>query len=324
MKSAAPTIAVRERFVVDMRPIVYFVAVGRALRYLLVSLFAAAAIAAQTTQSPEPAPAFEVASVKANKTGEAGGSLVMPPGRFTATNIPLKVLITNAYQLSFFQVVGGPDWVSTDRFDIAARTPDGTPPDQTRAMVRTLLKERFKLVVHMETRDTPIYALVTARADKRPGPNLEPSATDCGPIRAERAAAIAEVARARGGRVPVPPPPGPNDPVVCQMRVSGRGGSALTYRAGNITMTALANALRPYVGREVVDRTGLVGEFDFELQFAPPPTTGSVDAGIPVAPLDDAASIFTALQEQLGLRLESTRGPVELMVIDSAERPAEN
>ena len=89
-------------------------------------------------------------------------------------------------------------------------------------------------------------------------------------------------------------------------------------------MSALANALRPYVGREVVDRTGLTGEFDFGLQFSPPPTTGSIDAGIPVAPLDDAASVFTALQEQLGLKLESTRGPVELMVIDSAEKPDEN
>src|SRR5688572_459382 len=166
MKSAAPAIAVRERFVVDMRPIVYFVAVGRALRYLLVSLFAAAAIAAQTTPSPDTgAPAFEVASVKRNNTGAPGGSFVMPPGRFTATNIPLRVLITNAYQLSFFQVVGGPDWVGTDRFDIAAKAPDDAPPEQTRAMVRTLLRDRFKLAVHMETRDTPIYALVKARAD---------------------------------------------------------------------------------------------------------------------------------------------------------------
>ena len=133
MKSAAPTIAVRERFVVDMWPIVYFVAVGRALRYLLVSLFAAAAIAAQTTQSPEPAPAFEVASVKANKTGDAGGSLAMPPGRFTATSIPLKVLITNAYQLSFFQVVGGPDWISTD---------DSTLRQERRTALRRNRRER--------------------------------------------------------------------------------------------------------------------------------------------------------------------------------------
>ena len=98
----------------------------------------------------------------------------------------------------------------------------------------------------------------------------------------------------------------------------------LNYRAGNITMSALAAALRPYVGREVVDRTGLIGEFDFDLQFTAPPTAGSIDAGIPVAPLDDAASVFTALQEQLGLKLESTRGSVELMVIDSVERPAGN
>jgi uncharacterized protein (TIGR03435 family) len=294
------------------------------MRQVLVSCLVAVTVSAQTTQPADPEPTFEVVSVKANRTGAPGGSLVMPPGRFSATNIPLKVLVTNAYQLSFFQVVGGPDWVGADRFDVAARAPDGTPPEQTRAMVRTLLKDRFKLVVHMETRDTPIYALVKARADDRLGPNLKPSTTDCGPIREQRAAAIAEAARGRGGRVPVPPPPAPNEPVVCQMRVSGRGSATLTYRAGNITMSALANALRPYVGREVVDRTGLGGEFDFDLQFAPPPTTGSIDAGVPVAPLDDAASIFTALQEQLGLKLESTRGPVELMVIDGAERPTEN
>jgi uncharacterized protein (TIGR03435 family) len=294
------------------------------MRHLLASLFAGAAIAAQVPQSTTEEPTFEVASIKANKTDAPGGSLVMPPGRFAATNIPLKVLITNAYQLSFFQIVSGPDWVSTDRFDIAAKVPDGAPPEQTRAMVRTLLRDRFKLAVHMETRDTPIYALVKARTDDRLGPNLKSSTRDCGPIRAQRAAAIAEVARARGGRVPVPAPPGPNEPVVCQMRVSGRGGSTLTYRAGNTTMSALANALRPYVSREVVDKTGLAGEFDFDLQFSPPPTTGSVDAGIPVAPLDDAASVFTALQEQLGLKLESTRGPVELMVIDRAEKPDEN
>jgi uncharacterized protein (TIGR03435 family) len=294
------------------------------MRQVLLSCFVAVAVSAQAIQSADQEPVFEVASVKANRTGAPEGSFVMPPGRFAATNIPLKVLITNAYQLSFFQVVGGPDWVSTDRFDISAKAPDGAPPEQTRAMVRALLKERFTLAVHMETRDTPIYALVNARADNRLGPNLKPSTTDCGPIRAQRAAAIAEVARARGGRVPVPPPPGPNEPVVCQMRVSGRGGSTLTYRAGNVTMSALANALRIYVGREVVDRTGLTGEFDFDLQFSPPPTTGSIDAGIPVAPLDDAASMFTALQEQLGLKLESTRGPVELMVIDRAEKPDEN
>jgi len=294
------------------------------MRQMVVSCLVAVAVSAHAGQSADQEPAFEVASVKANTTNAPGGSFVLPPGRLTATNIPLKVVITNAYQLSFYQVTGGPDWVSTDRFDITAKAPDGAPPEQTRAMVRTLLKDRFKLVVHMETRDTPIYALVKARADDRLGPNLKPSTTDCGPLRAQRAATIAEAARARGGRVAIPPPPAANEPVVCQMRVSGRGGAMLTYRAGNITMSALANALRPYVGREVVDRTGLAGEFDFDLQFSPPPTTGPIDTGIPVAPLGDAASIFTALQEQLGLKLESTRGPVEVMVIDRAEKPDGN
>lgn len=295
------------------------------MRHMLASLFVATTLAAQTTQSPDTStPAFEVATVKPNRTDRAGGSLVLPPGRFTATNVSLKILITNAYQLSFFQVVGGPDWTSTERFDIAAKAPDGAPPEQTRAMVRALLKDRFKLVVHMETRDTPIFALVKARDGDQLGPSLKRSTTECGPLRAQRAAALAEVARARGGRVPVPPPPSANELVVCGMRVGGRGGPTLTYRAGNITMAALANALRPYVGRGVVDRTGLNGEFDFDLQFSAPPTTAQTGTGVPVASLDDAASIFTALQEQLGLKLEPTRGPVELMVIDSAERPVEN
>ena len=137
----------------------------------------------------------------------------MPPGRFTATNIPLKVLITNAYQLSFFQVVGGPGWVSTDRFDIAAKAPDGAPPEQTRAMVRTLLKDRFKLVVHMETRDTPIYALVKARADDRLGPKLTPIDDGLRANSRERAAATAAAARARGAApVPVRAAPGSNEP----------------------------------------------------------------------------------------------------------------
>jgi uncharacterized protein (TIGR03435 family) len=197
-----------------MRPIVYSVPEG-ALRHLLIPLVVAASVAAQT-----PEPTFEVASVKPNKTGSPGGSFVMPPGRFAATNIPLKVLIANAYQLSFFQIVGGPDWVSTERFDVAATAPVLSPVDQARAMVRTLLKDCFKLVVHMETRDTPIYALVKARAGERLGPSLKRSTMDCGPFRAERAAATAAAARARGGRVAVPPPPGPNDPVVCGMRAS--------------------------------------------------------------------------------------------------------
>ena len=178
------------------------------MRHLLAALVVTAAVAAQTPQSTDiAAPAFEVASVKPNRTGAPGGSFVMLPGRFTATNIPLRVLITNAYQLSFFQVVGGPDWVGTDRFDISAKAPDGAPPEQTRAMVRTLLKDRFKLVVHMETRDTPIYALVMARPDDQLGPRLKASTMDCGPMRAERAAATAAAARARGGPVAVPPAP---------------------------------------------------------------------------------------------------------------------
>jgi uncharacterized protein (TIGR03435 family) len=293
------------------------------MRHLIIALLAATAIAAQVPQPANDEPAFEVASVKANTSGAPGGSFVMPPGRFTATNIPLRVLITNAWQLSFFQVVGGPDWVENERFDIVAKTPDGAPPEQARAMVRTLLKERFKLIVHMETRDTPIYALVKARQDGRLGPRLTPSTMDCGSIRADRAAAIAATARARGGAVPVPRAPDPNQKVVCQMRLSRREDATVSLRAGNTTMATLAGSLRTFSGREVVDRTGLTGEFDFDLQFSVPQTTRGADAGVPVAPIDEAG-VFTALQEQLGLKLQSARGPVRVFVIEHIERPSED
>ena len=256
------------------------------MRYVAVVILTRSPRSRSAAQVPQPAsvrprqPTFEVASVKPNKTGAPGGSFVMPPGRFTATNIPLKVLITNAYQLSFFQVVGGPGWVSTDRFDIAAKAPDGAPPEQTRAMVRTLLKERFKLVVHMETQDTPIYALVQARADDGSlGPKLTRSTMDCGPIRAQRAAA-------HGRRRPRARRSGPAVPV-------SRGTRS---RATSLLSDAVERARRrdalPRSGQhhhgdsgelpqdlrrvvEVVDRTGLTGEFDFELQFSAPPTTSA-------------------------------------------------
>jgi uncharacterized protein (TIGR03435 family) len=107
------------------------------------------------------------------------------------------------------------------------------------------------------------------------------------------------------------------------MRLSRREDATVSLRAGNTTMATLAGSLRTFSGREVVDRTGLTGEFDFDLQFSVPQTTRGADAGVPVAPIDEAG-VFTALQEQLGLKLESTRGPVEVMVIDSAARPTEN
>src|SRR5215831_10520547 len=138
---------------------------------------------------------FDVASIKRNLSGNEGSrGRIQPGGRVSFTNEPLRRMILDAYQLQEFQLVGGPDWVTTDRWDVVAKA-DGDPPIiQVVEMVRTLLADRFQLVTHRETREAPIYALVIARPDHQLGAELHRSSTDC--------AALAADARARGGTPP--------------------------------------------------------------------------------------------------------------------------
>ena len=261
---------------------------------------------------------FEAASVKPNKSGSGQVSVgIQPGGRFNAVNVPLRLLIRNAYQLQDFQLVGGPGWMTTDRFDIIAKaegdpppTPPGTPgPFQI--MLRNLMADRFKLKVHRETREMPVYALMLVRSDGRLGPKLRPSTTDC--------AAIAAAARGRGG---APQIPQAGERPLCGMR-TGPGNMS----GGGFPLSQLATALSPFAQRVVIDRTGLTGNFDLDLTWTPdqipqaPP--GGLPPGIPPPPPVDpnGPSLFTAVQEQLGLKLESIRGPVEVLVIDSVEQP---
>jgi uncharacterized protein (TIGR03435 family) len=306
------------------------------MRHLITVLPLLAAVAAASAQAPsppqsadEPAPVFEVASVKPYKqTTNERLFMTSTPGRFNATGIPLRLLILSAYRLSPYQIVGGPGWLDSDRFDIAAKAPDGSRPDQIPLMLRALLADRFKLVVHNETRDAPIYALVMARSDGRLGPKMTRSTMDCAPIIAERQAA----ARARGpGAVPPVPfiPPKPGERPVCAARMSATpapgGAFVMTYSGGGQTIATLARTLSGNLNRSVIDRTGLTGEFDFDLQYAPqrPLTTAPAGGNANVAPLDDGPTVFSAVQE-LGLKLESQRGPVEFLVIDSVEHPTED
>ena len=171
-------------------------------------------------------------------------------------------------------------------------------------MVRALLADRFKLVVHTETREVPIYALVMARSDGRPGPQLRPAAVDC------------TAARGRGSPPPAPTPPGGRP--ACGMRtVPGR------MMAGGYELPDVARNLSNFAGRMVVDKTGLTGTFDLDLAWTPDQIPqGPLPPGAP--PIDpNGPSIFTALQEQLGLKLDSNRGPVEVLAIH-AERPTED
>jgi uncharacterized protein (TIGR03435 family) len=299
-------------------------------------------LAAQQPAAPAAAanePSFEVASIKRNTSGEQFMRMGGPPGRFSVTNLPLRNLIIQAYQLQPTQLIGGPEWIATERFDINATT--GTAPDPggrggifvggrgnpVAPMLRTLLADRFKLRVHPEQREMQVFALVQREPGKT-GPGLAPTKVDCAGMMA---------ARGRGDGPPPPPQPGTRPP--CSFML-GPGNLS----ASSVPLSELARTLSQRLGRIVIDRTGLAGQYDFELTFAPDsagaggpggpgggataiiggggaPPPGAL-APPPVDP--NAPSLFTALQEQLGLRLDSVRAPVDVIVIDSVERPTED
>jgi uncharacterized protein (TIGR03435 family) len=269
-------------------------------------------------------PAFEVASVKPNKTPPGPRLLqVQRGGRFTATNVPLRELILLAYGVQSAQLDGGPPWIRTERFDIAATaTSDpppsfvGGPPSLTLAMLRGLLTERFKLVVHNEKRDLPTNSLVIAREDGRLGPKLRRSMVDC--------AAVMAAARDQTWATP-PSAAAVAEGPKCDV-VVGFGHLA----GGGVELARLAIGLSPSVGRIVLDRTGLSGIFDFDLTWTPdrlpPRSPEAAAANLPVRvngfDIDpNGPSLLTALQEQLGLKLESSRGLVDVIVIDHVEPP---
>jgi uncharacterized protein (TIGR03435 family) len=273
----------------------------------------AANVVAQTMAPLEPKPKFEVASVRENTSGSNQVSIgVEPGGRFGAFNIPLITLLRSAYRLQDSQLVGAPDWTETSRYDISARAEGDLPPSSpigppsTRMlMLQSLLEDRFKLKVHREVREQPIYALVKARSNAKFGPQLTRSDVDC--------------------QVKATTPEKPSEWPRCG---TSMGFGEIKGRAR--PMTLLASMLAQVVHRPVVDRTGLAGGYDFDLRWTP----DQLPARAPGTPVDQpfrmngveidptGPSIFTAVQEQLGLKLESTRGPVEVLVVDHIERPA--
>ena len=273
---------------------------------------------AGTLTAQDTPPAFEVASVKINKSGGANRFIQpQPGGRLNVTNMPLRNLIAFAYQVRIFQVDGGPNWIDSVGFDIVAKAPGEVSsvspgqPSEYQMMLRRLLADRFKLVVRDETREVPIYTLTLARSDGRLGPRITPSTTDC--------QALMKAASGRGG--------GPG-PVIDQAKVTcGARIGVGRMEIGGFPIRELATSLTMLLQRPVVDRTGLNGNFDASMTFTPEPLPGvpALPTGPQATPVDpDAPSIFTALQEQLGLKLESTRGLQPLLVIDRAEMPAED
>jgi uncharacterized protein (TIGR03435 family) len=245
-----------------------------------IAMASAAVAIAQTADGAVQVDAvrFDAASVRPNRDSTQQSMRRLPGGRFTATAATVHSLLLGAYGVQRYELAGGPSWMATDRFDIVAslgaEPPPAAPgvPDRVSLALRTLLAERFRLVVHREPRQTDVYHLVTAESGT-PGPGLRRSTGDCAP--------------SCGGRQGFG-------------RLEGRG----------MTIASLAPTLAGHVRRLVVDRTGLQGTWDVELRFAP---DGATDTSAP--------SIFTALREQLGLKLEPARDAVEMLVVDRLEHP---
>ena len=297
------------------------------------TLFACGAAIALQAQSPAT---FEVASVKESNP-KPGGPLAaipmfMPPvgGRFTATNVPLRLLIRLAYGVQDFQVVGGPDWQTTKKFDIDARA-ENTAASMTDVapMLKSLLAERFALKTHTESRELPIYALVVAGKDGKLGPALKLSSSDCSQAQAE-AQKLAD-ALARGGPAAAAALlPRPGEKRTCTIMPAGSSLADFGLRADGQPIAILVQLLTQATGRLVQDKTGLTGLYDFELKFDPEvllrmaSSQAGINIPLPNLPPSDSPSMMTALQEQLGLRLDSQRAPVDVLVIDSAELPSAN
>ena len=261
-------------------------------------------------------PTFDVVSIKPSPPDAPNRLPRISPGRVELFNTTLKRLIGMAYSRFPFdsrEIVGGPPWVDSERFDIVAtmeRPPqlDGTAMlGELSVMLRTVVEQRFGVKAHNEQREGDVYKLTYARSDRKTGAGLRQVPDAC-------AAALKELTGAA-------PPPQRTGPPPCSF-----GGPPGKLIGTGVTMGMFADFLSGNVGRLVVDRTGLPGSFDIELTFDPSSTAKAPPGAPPgpVSPDDTAPSIVTALQEQLGLQLESTRGPIDVLVIDQAERPAPN
>jgi uncharacterized protein (TIGR03435 family) len=243
-----------------------------------------------------------VASVRPNLTDSSSSSSNDAPGSYSAVNMPLRRLISIAYRIQpgiDRDRIIRPSWVDGARYDIHARMPAGTRSDQIPDMLRALLADRFSLVTHKETREGTEFALVRTRTDGVLGPQLTLSSLDCSQPVARSTAVAAEK---------------PTCAVVSTVDANGA-----ILRGGGRTMADLAANLTGRVGRPVIDRTRLTGSYDFVLRWTP---ASFQDPAANAGPSRDGTPIETALQEQLGLKLDAQRAPIEVLIIDRIERPS--
>ena len=298
------------------------------------------------TKEAKKDPTFEVASIKLsdpNNTSPLGMiPMVLPqgPGRLSASNVPLRLLVRMAYQVHDFQIVGGPSWQTSQKFNIVAKAADDVSLTDTSTlmpMLKGLLEDRFKLKTHMETREMPIEQLVIARSDGKLGPNLRPSTSDCKSAAAQEEqqkraqAAMSALKGNPSALAGVLPKPGEVVPCSMMPMMGGAQGAGAApsfgLRGNGQSLNVLVQLLSQATGKTVQDKTGLTGLYDFELSFDPEVLlrmASQFGLNLPAPanlPPSDNPSLLTALREQLGLKLDSVRGPGEVLVIDSAEMP---
>jgi uncharacterized protein (TIGR03435 family) len=285
------------------------------MRYLLYAALisiACSGLSARAQDQPMPSgPAqFEVVSIKRNTTvGSGGGIRTLPDGTFIMTNQPIRSILMSASPVPVRDIEGAPDWVNVDRYDVTAKPPAGATRAQFGEMMRHMFFERMQLQAHVEQRERDTFALVVARSDGRLGPQLKPSVLDCSPR---------------------PPGTAPErepsfDPKDASARCGGTFGPGVIV-SGGITMEQLVLSLGGLAGRQVNNRTGLQGWYALTLRFASSRAAGAPPDSVAniIGAHDDVPDFFTALQEQLGLKLESEKSQVPVFVVDQIERPTEN
>ena len=283
---------------------------SRAVGASLVALIVAGTALVVGAQTPA-ARAFDAVSIRPNANRTAPPIVALRGDRFVAPNSTLRELMRVAYVVEDLQISGGPGWIDSDRYSIEATAGAGVTADDARAMLRAMLADRFKLSTHTEKRDLQGFALVSLG---KKAADLRPSGPQCAPMRAPAG-------------VPAPPPPPPPPPGASVIPLSaGRAlskcgsmiaGGYLSLRG--ISLEQLATLLSQLIHQPIVERTQLTGPYDIDLVYLPDtPTPGPVQ--VPA----DTPSLSTAVQDQLGLKLERQRVPTDVIVIDRAERPTGN
>jgi uncharacterized protein (TIGR03435 family) len=306
--------------------------------FSLFLLLAATAAFAQDPAAPTPAVSadatFEVASIRPSNPDPTNPLSAVPllrpqpGGRVMVNNFPLRMLIAFAFEMQDFRVNGGPPDLMSAKFDIVAKASGGSVLSQKEMipLVKNLLIERFRIKAHTEPREMQVYDLVIARSDGRLGPDIRPSKSDCSKADELNAARLEAMTKGDLSAIMVVKP---GEPPICTIAPNVSGGPLnISVHGDGQEIKQLIELLTPMTGRHIRDKTGLSGRYDFDMKLDLQALLAMAQAmgmNVPTPanlPQSDGASLMTALNEQLGLKLDSVRAPVDVLVIDSIEAPA--